>query len=44
MLSAFTADCVSSGRNLSDRGARCNDQTLSLVGFGILCDSLRTVQ
>ncbi len=40
MLSAFTADCTAAGRDLADGGARYNHKTLSLVGFGTLCDSL----
>lgn len=40
MLAAFTADCVASGRDLTDGGARYTHKTLSLVGFGTLCDSL----
>jgi len=44
MLSAFTADCVASGRDQSDGGARYNHKTLSLVGFGTLCDSLLSLR
>jgi len=40
MHSAFTADCIESGRDISEGGARYNHKTLSLVGFGTLCDSL----
>lgn len=40
MHSAFTDDCVASGRDISEGGARYNHKTLSLVGFGTLCDSL----
>ena len=44
MLSAFTADCIESGRDQSDGGARYNHKTLSLVGFGTLCDSLLSLR
>ena len=40
MHSAFTADCIGNGRDISEGGARYNHKTLSLVGFGTLCDSL----
>lgn len=40
MHSAFTADCIESGRDISEGGARYNHKTLSFVGFGTLCDSL----
>ncbi len=40
MLSAFTADCTAAGTDMADGGARYNHKTLSLVGFGTLCDSL----
>ena len=40
MMSAFTADCVGSGVDISAGGARYNHKTLALVGFGTLCDSL----
>ncbi len=44
MLSAFTADCVTAGQDLADGGARYNHKTLSLVGFGTLCDSLLSLK
>ena len=40
MLSAFTADCVAAGRDMTEGGARYNHKTFSLVGFGTVCDSL----
>lgn len=40
MLAAFTGDCIASGRDIPDGGARYNHKTLSLVGFGTVCDSL----
>lgn len=40
MLSSFTADCVASGKDMTDGGARYNHKTFSLVGFGTVCDSL----
>lgn len=40
MLSAFTADCIASGTDMADGGARYNHKTFSLAGFGTLCDSL----
>jgi len=44
MYSCFTADCISSGRDNSDMGARYNHKTLSLVGFGTLADSLLSLR
>jgi len=40
LLSAFTGDCVEKGMDMAAGGARYNHKTLSLVGFGTLCDSL----
>ena len=40
MLSAFTADCVARGRDMTEGGALYYHKTFSLVGFGTLCDSL----
>ena len=40
MLSSFTADCVEKGVDMAAGGARYNHKTLSLNGFGTLCDSL----
>lgn len=44
MLSCFSADCIAAGKDLSDGGARYNHKTLSLVGFGTLCDSLLSLR
>ena len=44
MFSCFTADCIARGRDNSDMGARYNHKTLSLVGFGTLCDSLLSLR
>jgi len=44
MLSAFTEDCVAAGRDMADGGARYNHKTLSLVGFGTLCDSMLSIR
>jgi len=44
MLSAFTDDCVARGKDRSAGGARYNHKTLSLVGFGTLCDSLLSLR
>ncbi len=44
MLSAFSADCVARGMDLSEGGARYNHKTMSLVGFGTLCDSLLSLK
>ena len=44
MLSAFTADCIRDGRDLSQGGSRYNHKTLSLVGFGTLCDSMLSLK
>ena len=40
MLSAFTADCVSRGQDMTEGGARYYHKTFSFIGFGTLCDSL----
>jgi len=39
-LSCFTDDCIARGLDISHGGARYNHKTLSLFGFGTLCDSL----
>ena len=44
LLSAFTADCIASGKDLASGGARYRHKTLSLVGFGTLCDSLLSLR
>lgn len=44
MHSAFTADCVAKGQDLAEGGARYNHKTLSIVGFGTLCDSLLSLR
>ena len=44
MFSCFTADCIKNGRDNADGGARYNNKTLSLVGFGTLCDSLLSLR
>ena len=44
MLSAFTTDCAAKGQDISEGGARYNHKTLSLVGFGTLCDSLLSLR
>lgn len=44
MHSAFTADCVAKGQDLAEGGARYNHKTISLVGFGTLCDSLLSLR
>ncbi len=44
MFSCFTADCIRDGRDNADGGARYNNKTLSLVGFGTLCDSLLSLR
>lgn len=44
MLSCFTDDCITNGRDLADGGARYNHKTLSLVGFGTICDSLLSLR
>lgn len=44
MLSCFTADCIKRGRDITQGGARYYHKTLSLVGFGTLCDSLLSLQ
>lgn len=43
-LSAFTADCIAKGRDIAEGGARYYHKTLSLVGFGTLCDSLLSLR
>lgn len=40
MMSAFSADCIEKGMDMAEGGARYYHKTLSLVGFGTLCDSL----
>ena len=42
--SAFTADCMERGLDICEGGARYNNKTLSLVGFGTLCDSLLSLR
>ncbi len=42
--SAFTADCIQRGLDICQGGARYNNKTLSLVGFGTLCDSLLSLR
>ena len=44
LLSAMTADCVGRGQDISAGGALCYNKTLSLVGFGTLCDSLLSLR
>lgn len=44
MLSAFSDDCVARGIDMSAGGARYNNKTFSLVGFGTLCDSLLSLR
>lgn len=44
MLSAFTADCIGCGQDITEGGARYYNKTLSLVGFGTLCDSLLSLR
>ena len=44
MFSCFTADCIKNGRDNADGGARYNNKTFSLVGFGTLCDSLLSLR
>ena len=44
MISCFTADCITNGRDNANGGARYNHKTLSLVGFGTLCDSLLSLR
>jgi len=44
MLSAFTADCMGRGQDMTEGGARYYHKTLSLVGFGTLCDSLLSLR
>lgn len=44
MMSAFTADCIKKGVDMAEGGARYQHKTLSLVGFGTLCDSLLSLK
>ncbi len=44
MLSAFTADCIARGQDMTEGGARYYHKTFSFVGFGTLCDSLLRLQ
>ena len=44
LLSCFTADCVKRGRDMTQGGALYYHKTLSLFGFGTLCDSLLSLQ
>lgn len=44
MHSAFTADCIKRGRDITSGGVRYDHKTLSLVGFGTLCDSLLSLR
>lgn len=44
MLSAFTADCISRGQDMTEGGALYYHKTFSFVGFGTLCDSLMRLQ
>ena len=44
LQSAFTADCIARGMDICQGGARYNNKTLSLVGFGTLCDSLLSLR
>jgi formate C-acetyltransferase len=44
LLSCFTADCVSRGQDITQGGAKYYHKTLSLFGFGTLCDSLLRLQ
>jgi len=44
MMSAFTADCIEKGMDIAEGGARYYHKTLSLVGFGTLCDSLLSLR
>lgn len=44
LQSAFTADCMARGLDICQGGARYNNKTLSLVGFGTLCDSLLSLR
>lgn len=44
MLSMFTADCMKRGQDITEGGARYYHKTLSLVGFGTLCDSLLSLK
>lgn len=43
-LSCFTDDCIARGLDISHGGARYNHKTLSLFGFGTLCDSLLSLR
>lgn len=44
MLSSFTADCIARGQDMTEGGARYYNKTLSLVGFGTLCDSMLSLR
>ena len=44
LLSCFTADCVSRGQDITQGGAKYYHKTLSLFGFGTLCDSLLSLK
>ncbi|MBO5256519.1 MAG: hypothetical protein J6C42_03350, partial [Clostridia bacterium] len=44
MHSAFTADCMARGQDITEGGARYYNKTLSFVGFGTLCDSLLSLR
>lgn len=44
MISCFTDDCILRGTDNANSGARYNHKTLSLVGFGTLCDSLLSLR
>ncbi|MBQ2956563.1 MAG: hypothetical protein IJE08_08895 [Clostridia bacterium] len=44
MLSSFTDDCIAAGRDMADGGARYNHKTVSMVGFGTLCDSFLSLR
>lgn len=44
LQSAFTADCIARGVDYCAGGARYHAKTLSLVGFGTLCDSLLSLR
>lgn len=44
MHSAFTDDCIARGQDMTEGGVRYDNSTLSLVGFGTLCDSLLSLR
>ncbi len=44
LLSSLAGDCVPKGVDMADGGAKYNHKTLSLVGFGTLCDSLLRIR